>query len=188
LRLLRHLLAIGLLPFVVTVVVPAYIIRTSTTLNAGWDLPSPLGLLPTLLGCALVGLGVLLVYKTVILFATVGEGTLAPWDPPRRLVVRGAYRHVRNPMISGVLSILLGEAILLGSVPLLVWFLVFFALSALSMLLIEEPLLESRFGSDYVTYNRGATPATHGSDLDRPDPIGSCEQTLQRRRLVDSVG
>jgi protein-S-isoprenylcysteine O-methyltransferase Ste14 len=188
LRLLRHLLAIGLLPFVVTVVVPAYIIRTSTTLNAGWDLPSQLGLLPTLLGCALVGLGVLLVYKTVILFATVGEGTLAPWDPPRRLVVRGAYRHVRNPMISGVLSILLGEAILLGSVPLLVWFLVFFALSALSMLLIEEPLLESRFGSDYVTYNRGATPATHGSDLDRPDPIGSCEQTLQRRRLVDSVG
>jgi protein-S-isoprenylcysteine O-methyltransferase Ste14 len=188
LRLLRHLLAIGLLPFVVTVVVPAYIIRTSTTLNAGWDLPSPLGLLPTLLGCALVGLGVLLVYKTVILFATVGEGTLAPWDPPRRLVVRGPYRHVRNPMISGVLSILLGEAILLGSVPLLVWFLVFFALSALSMLLIEEPLLESRFGSDYVTYNRGATPATHGSDLDRPDPIGSCEQTLQRRRLVDSVG
>jgi protein-S-isoprenylcysteine O-methyltransferase Ste14 len=188
LRLLRHLLAIGLLPFVVTVVVPAYIIRTSTTLNAGWDLPSPLGLLPTLLGCALVGLGVLLVYKTVIFFATVGEGTLAPWDPPRRLVVRGPYRHVRNPMISGVLSILLGEAILLGSVPLLVWFLVFFALSALSMLLIEEPLLESRFGSDYVTYNRGATPATHGSDLDRPDPIGSCEQTLQRRRLVDSVG
>jgi len=177
-----------LLPFVVTVVVPAYIIRTSTTLNAGWDLPSPLGLLPTLLGCALVGLGVLLVYKTVILFATVGEGTLAPWDPPRRLVVRGPYRHVRNPMISGVLSILLGEAILLGSVPLLVWFLVFFALSALSMLLIEEPLLESRFGSDYVTYNRGATPATHGSDLERPDPIGSCEQTLQRRRLVDSVG
>jgi protein-S-isoprenylcysteine O-methyltransferase Ste14 len=120
LRLLRHLLAIGLLPFVVTVVVPAYIIRTSTTLNAGWDLPSPLGLLPTLLGCALVGLGVLLVYKTVIFFATVGEGTLAPWDPPRRLVVRGPYRHVRNPMISGVLSILLGEAILLGSVPLLV--------------------------------------------------------------------
>jgi protein-S-isoprenylcysteine O-methyltransferase Ste14 len=120
LRLLRHLLAIGLLPFVVTVVVPAYIIRTSTTLNAGWDLPSPLGLLPTLLGCALVGLGVFLVYKTVILFATVGEGTLAPWDPPRRLVVRGPYRHVRNPMISGVLSILLGEAILLGSVPLLV--------------------------------------------------------------------
>ena len=152
-RLLRHLLAIGLLPFVVTVAVPAYIIRASSTLNAGWDLPSPLGLLPTLLGCVLVGLRVLLVYKTVILFATVGDGTLAPWDPPRRLVVRGPYRHVRNPMISGVLSILLGEAILFGSESLLVWFLVFFALNELTML-IEEPLLESRFGSDYVAYKR----------------------------------
>jgi len=139
---------------VVTVVVPASIIRTSTTLNAGWDLPSPLGLLPTLLGSVLVGLGVLLVYKTVSLFATVGDGTLAPWDPPRRLVVRGPYRYVRNPMISGVLSILLGEAILFGSVPLLVWFVIFFALNALTMPLIEEPLLESRFGSEYVTYKR----------------------------------
>jgi protein-S-isoprenylcysteine O-methyltransferase Ste14 len=97
---------------------------------------------------------VLLVYKTVSLFATVGDGALAPWDPPRRLVVRGPYRYVRNPMISGVLSILLGEAILLGSVPLLVWFVIFFTLNALTMPLIEEPLLESRFGSEYVTYKR----------------------------------
>jgi protein-S-isoprenylcysteine O-methyltransferase Ste14 len=154
LRLLRHLLAIGLLPFVVTVVIPAYIIRTSTMLHAGWDLSSPLGLIPTLLGCVVIVLGVLLVYKTLSLFATVGDGMLAPWDPPRRLVVRGPYRHVRNPMISGVLSILLGEAIVLGSVPLLVWFVIFFALNALTMPLIEEPLLESRFGSDYVTYKR----------------------------------
>ena len=153
-KLLRHLLAIGLLPFVVTVVVPAYIIRAGSTPNIGWGLPSPLGLLPPLLGCALVGLGVLLVYETVALFATIGNGTLAPWDPPRRLVVDGPYRHVRNPMISGVLSILLGQAILFGSVPLLVWFVIIFALNALTMPLIEEPLLESRFGSDYVTYKR----------------------------------
>ena len=138
----------------VTVVVPASIIRTSTTLNAGWDLPSPLGLLPTLLGSVLVGLGVLLVYKTVSLFATVGDGTLAPWDPPRRLVVRGPYRYMRNPMISGVLSILLGEAILLGSVPLLVWFVIDLALNALTIPLVEEPILDGRFGSEYVTYKR----------------------------------
>ena len=103
-KLLRHLLAIGLLPFVVTVVVPASIIRTSTTLNAGWNLPSPLGLLPTLLGCVVIGLGVLLVYKTISLFVTVGDGTLAPWNPPRRLVVRGPYCYVRNPMMDGVLG------------------------------------------------------------------------------------
>ena len=48
----------------------------------------------------------------------------------------------------------LGEAILFGSVPLLVWFMIFFALNALAMPLIEEACLQSRFGSDYVTYKR----------------------------------
>jgi protein-S-isoprenylcysteine O-methyltransferase Ste14 len=48
----------------------------------------------------------------------------------------------------------LGEAILFGSVPLLVWFMIFFALNALTMPLIEEAHLESRLGSDYVTYKR----------------------------------
>ena len=90
----------------------------------------------------------MLIYRTVALFATVGEGTLAPWDPPRRFVVRGPYRYVRNPMISGVLSILLGEATLFGSVPLLVWFSVFLAVNAVIMPLIEEPGLERRFGGE----------------------------------------
>ena len=152
-RLVRHLLAVGL-PFVVTVVVPAYMVRTSGRPNAGWGISSPLGLLPTLPGSVLIGMGLFLVCRTVLLFATEGQGTLAPWDPPQRLVVRGPYRHVRNPMISGVLFVLLGEAILLGSLPLLVWFFVFFALNALTMPLIEEPLLESRFGSDYAAHKR----------------------------------
>ena len=68
--------------------------------------------------------------RTISLFARVGQGTLAPWDPTQRLVVLGPYRHVRNPMISGVLAILLGEAALLGSPPLLVWFGAFFAVNA----------------------------------------------------------
>jgi protein-S-isoprenylcysteine O-methyltransferase Ste14 len=153
-KLLRHLLAIGTLPFVVTVVVPVYLICVSGGPNVGWKLAPPFGLLPTLVGGVLVGLGVLLVYRTVSLFATIGRGTLAPWDPPRTLVIRGPYRYVRNPMISGVLAILLGEAILFGSFSVFSWFLLFFAINALIMPLIEEPLLEGRFGSDYVDYKR----------------------------------
>ena len=152
-KLLRHLLAIGLLPFVVAVVVPAYIVGSSAN-DVGWGLPPPLALLPGLLGGILVGLGLVLIYRTVALFATVGEGTLAPWDPPRRFVVRGPYRYVRNPMISGVLSILLGEAVLFGSVPLLAWFSVFLAVNAATMPLIEEPGLQRRFGGDYIAYKQ----------------------------------
>ena len=153
-RTLRHLLAIVLLPGLVTIVVPAEIIRRTGTLNVGWGLMPALGWLPWLLGSVFVGLGLLLMYKTISLFASVGEGTLAPWDPPRRLVVRWVYRRVRNPMISGVLFVLLGEAALLGSPPIFVWFLVVFALNAVYIPLVEERSLANRFGDEYLDYRR----------------------------------
>jgi protein-S-isoprenylcysteine O-methyltransferase Ste14 len=153
-RIRRHLGPIGLAPGVVTLVVPAVILYLTGAIDFGWGLPPPTSWLLPLLGCALIGLGLLIMYKTISLFASVGEGTLAPWDPPRKLVVRGFYRYVRNPMISGVLSILLGEAAIFGSLALLVWFLVFFAFQAIYMPLVEERGLARRFGEDYLVYKR----------------------------------
>ena len=89
---------------------------------------------------------------TVALFFGVGRGTLAPWDPPQRLVVRGPYRHVRNPMISGVLAVLLGEAALFGSWAVLAWWGVVFAVNAAWFVVFEEPDLRDRFGADYDAY------------------------------------
>jgi protein-S-isoprenylcysteine O-methyltransferase Ste14 len=148
----RHLAAIGLLPGVVTLLVPAALLAGGGRTDVGWGLPDGVALLPSTLGVGLLALGLLLMIRTVALFVAVGEGTLAPWDPTSRLVVRGPYRHVRNPMISGVLSIVLGEAVLLGSVSLLVWFAAVFAVNAVYMPLVEEPGLVRRFGEDYVTY------------------------------------
>jgi protein-S-isoprenylcysteine O-methyltransferase Ste14 len=108
--------------------------------------------LPALLGVSLVGVGLVLFVRTVALFATVGQGTLAPWDPTSRLVVRGPYRHVRNPMISGVYFVLLGEAVGLGLPALLIWAAAFLAVNAIYMPLFEEPGLKRRFGEDYETY------------------------------------
>ncbi len=153
-RIRRHLGPIGLAPGVVTLVVPAVILYFTGAVDFGWGLPPPTSWLLPLLGCALIGLGLLIMYKTISLFASVGEGTLAPWDPPRKLVVRGIYRYVRNPMISGVLFILLGEAALFGSLALLVWFLDFFAFQAIYMPLVEERGLARRFGEDYLVYKR----------------------------------
>ncbi len=99
-------------------------------------------------------LGLSLMAATIRLFAQVGQGTLAPWEPPQRLVVRGVYRHVRNPMISGVLFVLLGESVLTASVPLLQWFLIFAVINAIYIPLLEEPMLVNRFGEDYLTYKR----------------------------------
>jgi protein-S-isoprenylcysteine O-methyltransferase Ste14 len=150
----RHRLVIGLLPGVVMLVVPATIIYLTGAVNIGWGLSPPLNWLSPLLGCLLIGLGLFLMYRTISLFAIVGGGTLAPWDPPQNLVVQGVYRYVRNPMISGVLFILLGEATLFGSLPLLVWFSIAYAFSASYIPLIEEKGLKRRFGGEYLVYKR----------------------------------
>jgi protein-S-isoprenylcysteine O-methyltransferase Ste14 len=168
-RILRHLLAIGLLPGMVTLVVPALLVSGDEV--AAWA--------PALLGAALIALGLVLVARTIALFATAGDGTLAPWDPTSRLVVRGPYRHVRNPMISGVLCILLGEALLFTSIALLGWWALVLAINAIWFPLVEEPDLRLRFGADYEAY-RAAVPRwlprlrpwTSGPSRNVPPEIG----------------
>ena len=142
--LARQLAAVALLPVTVTLVVPGLILWQSGADPRGWALG--------LLGGVLVAGGVALVAWTATLFARIGRGTIAPWDPTRRLVVLGPYRHVRNPMISGVLAILLGEAALFGSPPLLLWFAGVFAVNAVYLPLVEEPGLRRRFGPEYEEY------------------------------------
>jgi protein-S-isoprenylcysteine O-methyltransferase Ste14 len=135
-----------------TVGVPGAILLLGGSVNVGWGLGSAAAALPLLAGVALIGAGLLLFVRTVRLFATEGDGTLAPWDPPNKLVVRGPYRHMRHPMITGVLTVLLGEAALLGSWPILIWAAIFLAVNAVYLPLVEEPRLVRRFGEDYEAY------------------------------------
>jgi protein-S-isoprenylcysteine O-methyltransferase Ste14 len=150
----KQLRAIGLLPGMVTLVVPTLIVLLTDSLNVGAGLDGALAAIPVLLGAALIAAGFLLWLETVRLFARIGRGTLAPWDPTERLVVEGPYARVRNPMISAVLGVLLGEAILLGSLPLVAWFVLFFTVNSLWFPLGEEPGLERRFGDEYREYKR----------------------------------
>jgi protein-S-isoprenylcysteine O-methyltransferase Ste14 len=156
-RALRHALAICLLPGTVVVLVPVLIVRATGSVSIGWGLPVALAALPVVAGAVLLAAGGGLVVWTIALFVRVGRGTLAPWDPTSTLVVQGPYRHVRNPMISGVLFLLLGEAVLLGSWPLLAWFAAVAAVNAVYMPIVEEPGLVGRYGADYERY-RDAVP------------------------------
>lgn len=90
-----------------------------------------------------------LIIWTVTLFMKFGKGTPAPWDPPQRLVIRGPYRFVRNPMISGVLLFLLAESIFFESWLFLGWMIIFFIGNAIYFRLVEERGLQERFGRDY---------------------------------------
>jgi protein-S-isoprenylcysteine O-methyltransferase Ste14 len=151
---LKHIRAIALLPVMATVIIPGILLAATHSANIGWSLPGPVNWLACGVGIALIGLGFILVVNTVSLFASQGRGTLAPWDPTQKLVVHGVYRYVRNPMISGVLGILLGEVICLGSIPLLYWFILFLMINLIYIPLVEEPGLERRFGEAYAHYRR----------------------------------
>jgi protein-S-isoprenylcysteine O-methyltransferase Ste14 len=140
----RHLRAILLLPGTVTVVIPALFVWAWGA-NLGWW---------TAIGAVVIAGGLALFVWTVSLFGSVGRGTLAPWDPTRRLVIKGPYRYVRNPMITAVLTILLGEAALVGSWAILIWAAVFFLMNAVYFSLSEEPGLRRRFGPEYDAYRR----------------------------------
>jgi protein-S-isoprenylcysteine O-methyltransferase Ste14 len=87
-------------------------------------------------------------------FALRGRGTPAPMDPPKKLVVEGPYRVVRNPMYWSVASVVLGEALVFHSRTLAELAAAFFAGTILFVLLYEEPALRRRFGAEYEDYCR----------------------------------
>jgi protein-S-isoprenylcysteine O-methyltransferase Ste14 len=140
----RHVRAAVLLPGTVTVVVPAVILLTGDGPRVRWW--------GVVVAVPLIGAGVWLWARTVRLFAQIGQGTLAPWDPTRHLVVEGPYGVVRNPMITAVLAVLLGEAALFGSLGLLLWGAGFFVVNHAWFRFYEEPGLEERFGEEYRAY------------------------------------
>jgi protein-S-isoprenylcysteine O-methyltransferase Ste14 len=113
------------MPLTAAVIVPAVLVE-----RAGWP-PSfaETGPLRLAAGTLLIGAGLSMLAWTVSLFVRIGRGTLAPWDPTRRLVVLGPYAHVRNPMISGVLGIIVGEAVALGGWRLATWAIAFFVIN-----------------------------------------------------------
>jgi protein-S-isoprenylcysteine O-methyltransferase Ste14 len=150
--ILRHLLSIAILPFTVTVVVPAWLARRHhVTLTLGAAAPE---LALQLVGATSIGLGLALFVASLRQFAVRGKGTLAPWDPPKHLVVEGPYRYVRHPMISGVLFVVAGEALVLRSWPHGQWALLFLVINLVFIPLFEEPQLERRFGASYAEYRQ----------------------------------
>ena len=144
--------AIIVLPGTVLVFVPAIVLVITANPDFSDQLATPdrmifwIALLPA-------GTGLWLAVWTVRLFMKFGDGTPAPWEPPQKLVIRGPYRHVRNPMIIGVLLMLMAEAALFQSWPLALWVGVFFLGNAIYFPLVEEKALENRFADAYRSYN-----------------------------------
>jgi protein-S-isoprenylcysteine O-methyltransferase Ste14 len=126
--------------------IPYFILRSNNILF------SPAG--PRLLGFLPLALGLSTLLWCAWDFAVKGQGTPAPIDPPKKLVVQGLYRFVRNPMYVGIELILLGETILWAFPPLLGYAFAVFALFNLFIFFYEEPALRGKFGKEYERYRR----------------------------------
>ncbi len=120
---------------------------------AGISRPPAIGVLQ-LAGLLVGALGAAIALWCVLAFAFVGKGTPAPFDAPRRLVVRGLYRVVRNPMYMGAGLALIGAALFYGSAALFVFTGLFFLATHLFVILYEEPTLQREFGDEYAAYTR----------------------------------
>ena len=87
-------------------------------------------------------------------FYVVGKGTLAPWAPPRRLVVVGLYRYVRNPMYVSVLAMVAGIACWRASPRVGGYAFILAAAFHLRVVLHEEPRLARSFDTDWHEFSR----------------------------------
>lgn len=131
---------------VLLVFLPARIVAV-----AGMTRPPGLGALE-ITGMVLAAAGAFLALWCVLAFALVGKGTPAPFDPPRRLVITGPYRHVRNPMYLGAALALAGAALFYRSPALLAYAVLFLTAAHVFVLGYEEPTLARLFGADYQAY------------------------------------
>ena len=104
------------------------------------------------LGLVPLAIGVVMLLWCVRDFYVSGRGTLAPWDPPKRVVIVGLYRFTRNPMYVGIL-LLLGGWSLLAASRWLAAYAVFMAIAFhLRVMLYEEPVLKKQFGEEWDGY------------------------------------
>lgn len=137
----RALFAFLVLPGSFAGVIPALLVSSDAKRGHGWKF-----------GWAFVVIGILLLLWCVRDFYVIGKGTLAPWDPPKRLVVVGLYRFVRNPMYVAILILLIGWSITAGSALLAAYTVVLAAAFHLRVVLYEERRLQTLFAPDWQAY------------------------------------
>lgn len=139
------------------VVAPGTVAVLAPRWISGWRMQPPFLGLPALrvLGVLLLGAGVPVLVESFARFAVEGLGTPAPVFPTKHLVVRGLYRHVRNPMYVAVVAVILGQALLLGDLRLLEYAAAIWLAFHCFVLAYEEPTLRLTFGAEYDAFRAG---------------------------------
>jgi protein-S-isoprenylcysteine O-methyltransferase Ste14 len=146
--------AIGTVVF--TILVPGSVIGLGPFLLTRWRLDAPFfgWEASRWVGVVLFLLAAPIFADFLVRFVREGRGTPAPVAPTRHLVVGGPFRHVRNPAYVCVLAMLAGQALLFGSVAVLIYAAIMALGFHLFVVLFEEPTLRATFGAEYEAYCR----------------------------------
>ncbi|MCG5214114.1 methyltransferase family protein [Streptosporangium sp. KLBMP 9127] len=110
-----------------------------------------------ILGAALALAGVVVLIQAFTRFVVEGFGTPVPIAPTEHLVVGGVYRYVRNPMYVAIFATVAGQALIFGSLALVLYGVVMAVPPVAFVRWYEEPVLRRRFGEEYDRY-RAAVP------------------------------
>ena len=141
-----------------------------------------------------IAAGAALYFWCVWNFAAVGGGTPGPWDAPRRVVARGPYRWVRNPIYLAALLVVLGEAWLFASPRLLAYAAAMAFCFHLFVTGYEERTLARRFGPAYLEYQRAVPrwiprrPAAGQPGTSRPAGLPGGRRHHRRREVAGLMG
>jgi protein-S-isoprenylcysteine O-methyltransferase Ste14 len=121
---------------------------------SGWHFHAAfLGFTPfRVIGGLLIAFGIPILLESFGRFALQGIGTPAPVFPTRHLVVKGFYRYVRNPMYVAVVSVILGQGLLLGNLHLVAYATLVWLTMHLFVVTYEEPTLQESFGAEYKSF------------------------------------
>jgi protein-S-isoprenylcysteine O-methyltransferase Ste14 len=149
-NILRHISSF-IAPIVMSFVLPYLIVW--------FEHQSPIPSVTPLIGLFVVGLvislvGFVLFIATIRMFIMIGNGTIMPWDPTRKLIVASLYSHVRNPMILSLIILQVGEAVLFASYGIAILAALNFVINTVYFIFSEEPGLEKRFGAEYIEYKQ----------------------------------
>jgi protein-S-isoprenylcysteine O-methyltransferase Ste14 len=137
------------------VVAPGTVLGAIPWLITHWGLPDfgPLGRVAQGAGVLLIAAGLVPLVHAFVQFVKAG-GTPAPLAPTRELVVTGLHRFIRNPIYVDLIVVVLGQALLFGSIGLVVYAAVIWFVTASFVRVYEEPTLARQFGSEYEAYRQ----------------------------------
>lgn len=135
------------------VVAPGTVAGLGPWLITHWEIPGSSPAARVILGVVLIVLGLVPPVHAFTQFVAAG-GTPMPVAPTERLVVTGFNRFLRNPMYAGLLTVILGQALLFDSPWLVLYAAIGWIVTASFVRWYEEPTLAREYGEQYEQYRR----------------------------------